>query len=357
MKRFLFLILIGAVSFSLVPAHAGNPDRVGQAGATELLINPWARSAGWNGANMASMIGVESMRFNPAGVIGIPNTEFLFSRTNWLSGADIYINSFGFVQLVGKEKTGAIGVSIMSFDFGDIEITTVDQPEGGLGTYSPQFVNIGISYAHKFSDRIRTGITFRYISEAIPDANATGFCLDAGLQYLTDLGGDEDLKRTSIGISLRNVGTPMRFGGDGLKGRGSYEGSDISMSLSTPADRFELPTLVNISLNQDFYFDAERFHKLTAAFMFTSNSFSHDQFLLGAQYSLKNIIMLRGGMLYEDGLYDKNESMSVFKGPTAGFSVNVPFGKKKNNTFGIDYSYRATYHFSGVHQFGARLIL
>ena len=245
----------------------------------------------------------------------------------------------------------------MSFDFGDIEITTPDQPEGGLGTYSPQFINIGVSYAHKFSDRIRTGITFRYISEAIPDASATGFALDAGIQYLTDIGGDEDLKRTRIGVSLRNVGTPMRFSGDGLKGRGSYEGSDVTMTLSTPSERFELPTQVNIAFSQDFYFDANRFHKLTAAGTFTSNSFSYDQFIIGAQYSLKNIIMLRGGLLYEEDIFDENESMSVFTGPTAGFSVNVPFGKKSKNTFGIDYSYRATQHFSGVHQFGARLIL
>ena len=110
MKRFFSLILITTLALGSIQSFAGNPDRVGQAGATELLINPWARSGGWNGANMAGMIGVEAMRFNPAGVIGIPNTEFLFSRTNWLSGADIYINSFGFVQLVGKEKNRCPGI-------------------------------------------------------------------------------------------------------------------------------------------------------------------------------------------------------------------------------------------------------
>lgn len=34
----LFFLLVSAVSF------AGNPDRQGEAGANQLLINPWARA-------------------------------------------------------------------------------------------------------------------------------------------------------------------------------------------------------------------------------------------------------------------------------------------------------------------------
>ena len=30
----------------------------------------------------------------------------------------------------------------MSMDFGEIEITTVELPDGGLGTYSPKFMNM-----------------------------------------------------------------------------------------------------------------------------------------------------------------------------------------------------------------------
>ena len=62
------------------------------------------------------------------------------------------ISSFGFSQKVGE--SGVLGFSVMSMDFGDIEITTVELPEGGLGTYSPKFMNIGISYAKIFSNSI-----------------------------------------------------------------------------------------------------------------------------------------------------------------------------------------------------------
>ena len=45
-------------------ARAGNPDRQGQAGAAELLMNPWGRSAGLHSMSTSSAVGVEAMRIN-----------------------------------------------------------------------------------------------------------------------------------------------------------------------------------------------------------------------------------------------------------------------------------------------------
>ena len=46
------LVLVSLIAvFSVEAAIAGNDDRRGTAGANELLINPWARSAGWGGVN------------------------------------------------------------------------------------------------------------------------------------------------------------------------------------------------------------------------------------------------------------------------------------------------------------------
>jgi len=359
MKKNLSLVFAIISLFSINNTFAGNPDRIGQAGASELLINPWARSSGWNGANAAEIIGVESMNFNPSGLISIPNTEILFSRTTWLSGSDIYINAFGIAQKIGKDKTSAIGISVTSFDFGDIQITTVQNPEGGLGTFSPQFTNIGLSYAHKFSNRIRTGITLRVVSESIPDAKATGICMDAGLQYIADVTGkDED--KSKFSVSLRNVGTPMQFGGDGLTRRGSFESSpDITLSVDTKSASFDLPTLLNIALSQDFYLDPKHYHKFTAAGSFVSNSFAYDQYSVGVQYSLKNILLLRASMIMEKGVFssDNDQQKNIYTGPAAGFTVNIPFGKNRDKSFAVDYSYRATRYFNGTHCFGARIIL
>ena len=99
----------------------------------------------------------------------------------------------------------------MSLDFGNIEITTVDLPDGGIGTFSPKFMNIGLSYAKTFSNSIYGGFTLRMISEQISDLKAGGVAFDAGIQYVT--GAKDNLK---FGISLKNIGQRMSFSGDGL---------------------------------------------------------------------------------------------------------------------------------------------
>src|SRR6185295_17826099 len=113
---------------------------------------------------------------NVAGLAFTKKTELVFSHTEWLSGTGISFNTFGFSQSLGKNG-GVIGADIMSIDFGDIQITTTDLPEGGLGTYSPQFINFALAYAKVFSNSIYGGLVVRGISESSADANAIGLSL------------------------------------------------------------------------------------------------------------------------------------------------------------------------------------
>ena len=65
-------------------SFAGNEDRAGSAGATELLINPWAKSSSWGSAGISSVNGLEAIFLNVAGLAYANPTEIQFSRTNWL---------------------------------------------------------------------------------------------------------------------------------------------------------------------------------------------------------------------------------------------------------------------------------
>jgi hypothetical protein len=72
--------------------------------------------------------------------------------------------------------------------------------------------------------------------------------------------------------------------------------------------------------------------------------------------------MIRGGMYTEKYIFTKGndnlkaQRMTAFTGPTAGATVEIPVGEKKS-TFGVDYSYRFTNPFGGVHTFGFRINL
>lgn len=353
------LIFFAASLFiGVATAEAGNEDRIGQAGSTELLINPFARSSGWAGANTSMIRGLEAQFSNVAGTAFTKKTELIFAHTNWLGGAGININAFGITQGVGKDKTGTIGLSVMSMNFGDLDVTTVDQPEGNIGTFSPTFTNIGLSYAKEFSNSIYGGIVLRTISQSISDVRSSGVCFDAGVQYIA--GKKENIR---FGISLRNVGPRMKFSGDGLSFRGTIPSTGSSLTVEQRNEAFELPSLLNIG--GAYVFDFNEKNKLNVALNFTSNSFSRDQFQMGAEYAFNKMFMLRAGYMLEmnggaaasaSTGYTTTGRSSALTGPTAGFSVEAPLNKK-GTTISLDYSYRTTNPFAGVHTIGARINL
>jgi hypothetical protein len=345
------MFLSGLLIFPITDLQAGNKDRSGQAGASELLINPWARSSGWGGVNVANTRGLESVFTNIAGTAFTTGTELIFSATDYLKGSDIKIMNFGLTQHVGE--SGALSLSIMSMNFGEIDITTINNPDpadASIGTFSPSLVNISIGYAKAFSNSIYGGFNLKIISETISDMSAQGVAIDAGIQYVT--GEKENVK---FGIALKNVGPTMKFSGDGLSFRGFYDQfSNFSPTFEQRKADFELPATLLIGGAYDFLFAENRF---TLAGSFQSNSFTKDQFILGGEFALKTYLMLRAAYAYEEGISSKADRTSVYTGPSAGVTVQVPLSKEKGTVFSIDYSYRATDPFDGVHTIGARINL
>jgi len=224
----------------------------------------------------------------------------------------------------------------------------VDQPEGGIGTFSPNLLNINMAYAKAFSNSIYGGLNVKIISESIADISAQGIALDAGIQYVT--GVAENIK---FGITLKNIGPTMRFSGDGLSFRGFIPGQSSQFTVEQRSEDFELPSALAIGVAYDFLFDQES--RLTLAGNFQSNSFTKDQFMLGAEYSFREVLLLRAGYTYEDGLLDEAERTNVYTGPSAGITVQVPMNKEAGSVFSVDYSYRTTSPFDGTHNIGVRV--
>lgn len=330
-----------------VQVFGGNKDRSGQAGAPELLINPWARSAGMGLSNPAYTKGTEALFSNVAGISATKKTEINFAHTRWLSSSGIAINAAGLTQKTGESST--LGLAFVAMQAGDILRTTEDMPEG-IGTYTPTFMTIHMAYARTFSEQIQGGATLKIISESIADLSAQGIAMDAGIQYRT---GSTD--QICFGITLKNIGPSLVFTGNGLTFRGVVSGSNNTLTMAQLSERYELPSLLNIGMSYDLAFGES--HQVTLAGGFISNSFTNDQFTFGIDYQFKNYVSLRGGYTYEKGIFDATERTSALLGPSAGFSVDVPFNKEKGSIFSVDYSYRVTHPFDGIHTVGIRMSL
>ena len=382
MNKFLKYIAAVGITFCFHNLMAQGPVRSGQAGFTQLLINGWGQSSGMANSNSAGVAGVESFYQNIAGLGKTNGTDLAFSRTAWLVGTNINISSFGFAQKISE--SGVLGLSVMSFAIGQIPITTVEQPDGGLGTYKPSISNINLGYAYNFGKGISAGLNFKVISESTPDVRTGGVALDAGIQYATNLLGSDakgsDAKYRSdnpaalregdihFGVSIKNLGPDLKYQGDGLATKSNIGGKSFTTTTSQRADRTQLPSLVNIGFAYDFRLDSKEelyWHRLTAAANFTNNSFSSNQTSVGLEYAFKEILMFRTGFDYEKDIFNKDLRRNVYTGISFGTSVQFALGKKienkkyRNNAslIAIDYSYRATNPFGGTHTFGIRIKL
>ena len=347
MKFNRIIITVIALMAWNMQVEAGNPDRQGEAGAYELLMNPWARSSGLHSLSTSFVTGVEAMRINVAGVGRINKTEIIFSNSQYFVGTGLSMNAGGLAQRVGEN--GALGISIMSLDFGDIDVTTVNNPAGTGATFSPSFFNLGVSYTHTFDNKISVGVLVRGVSESIADVSAFAMAMDAGVQYVT---GDRD--EFKFGISLRNIGNKMKFGGEGLADIAEND-EEQQYRFDVQAAGFELPSLLNIGLSYDFY--VAESNRLTAFGNFRANSFLRDELGGGLEYSFKDMFMLRAAYVYNIGQSADGDDAGVYTGLAAGISFDVPVKKDSQTKLGIDYSYRDTNPFSGTHNFGLRISL
>jgi len=333
-----------------VCSFAGNEDRVGSAGASHLLINPWARGSAIGDAGIANMNGLEATFTNIAGLAFTDKTQIKFNYSNWMGSANIGLNSAGFAQRLSESDV--IAISVQSLNYGDIAITTVANPEGNIGYFSPRANIFNVGYAKKFSSTISGGINFKVISENISNLKSSGIAIDAGIRYVT--GDKEQIK---FGIALKNVGPVMRYKGDGLSQQVSYVSTGFIGSLEQRSATYELPSLLSIGGSYDFIFTPE--NKLNLALGFTANSFSKDQFRVGLDYGMiseKMAFNVRAGYVYERDVLSAENRSNALLGPTAGFSLDALVGKSKS-ALGLEYCARFAGIFGIIHTMGLTISL
>jgi hypothetical protein len=269
-----------------------------------------------------------------------------------LYGGNTGLNSGGNVNAFGLAfrmfDRGVMGLGVVTSNVGEIDVTTVESPESINGTYSPTLMNLNVAYAHSFTTSIHGGVNIKIINESTAEINASGFAVDAGIQYVT--GADDELK---FGITLKNWGPAFYYGGNGITFTFANDAGNNTTG-QYPAAEMELPTNLKIGLSYDFLFNSANQY-LTVAFAFTSNAFLKDNYALGLEYGLLDILRLRGGYVYEANIFDDDLRTTASTGLCAGASVNVPLNKKKGDgktSLTIDYAYRTNNNLKGTHVIG-----
>ncbi len=328
-------LLLAFIAVASASAFA-QESRTGTNAAAELLIPVGGRYIGMGGASIASVQGIEAIYWNPAGLNRSNySANAIFSYMRHIS--DINVNFVAVCANFGG--LGTLGFSIKSLDIGDIEVTTEDAPDGTGAVLSPQFLTTGLTYSRALSDRVNVGATLNVISENIDRVGATGFALDAGVQY-SNLGKIDGL---SIGVAVKNIGPAMQYGGTGLNRNSQPLNSDRGPSpYQVVAQKDELPTTLELGLSYALPIGGK--DKLLLTSLFQDNNFQENVGRFGAEYNFHDLFFLRGGYsLSPDTPDDAVGKGAYIYGLTLGAGLHYDF-----TGLGIDinYAYRDLAFFS-----------
>ena len=269
---------------------AGGGKRNATAGAQELLIPITARGLSLSGAYNAGITGLDAIFYNPAGVgVTDASAEAMFSYMNYIADIGFTFAGVG----VNFDSFGSLAFSLRTLSFGDIPVTTVENPYGTGATFSPTYVTVGVTYANALTDRIRVGFTINVVSEQIMRVSASGIGFDAGVQY-NGVAGVEGLK---FGVSIKNLGPSMRFeGSDLLRTATESDSRRGAQRYVIQAAAFELPSQLELGLAYETKF-ADQYRAVFST-TFQNNNFSHDEYRFAAEFSYNETFFLRGGYTY-----------------------------------------------------------
>jgi hypothetical protein len=319
-------------------------SRMGTASSTQLQIAQGAQYLSGGGA-ASNAVGMDAVYWNPAGLSrSANNVDAIFSYRTYI--ADITNNYFGVAG--GFGNLGKLAISVRTFNIGEIDETTVYQPDGTGQVFTPQFMIVGGTISKALTDRTSVGATANWVSESFGRVSASSMAFDLGVQYRSLM----NIDNLNVGFVLKNFGQPMTYDGEGL---GIWaEGSDTDRPeeyYKVDAASFDLPYVMDMSLS---YVLAG----VNLGGTYTSNYYATDEIRLLASYDL-GLGIVRAGYQQSFSAKDMDDASSSwdYKNPFDGISFggSLNLGSLIGGNMSIDYAYVPTEYFDDNQVFAIRV--
>ena len=335
MKNIITIIFISLILPQLFAQEfKSDVSKKGTTAAAFLSIGQSARAIGMGSAYVGAVNDVSSIYWNPAGLTKTQGVNVLFDYTMWI--ADIKYSYLAASYSLGD--LGTVGFSFTGSNIGEMNVTTIEKPEGTGETFSAAETAISLAYAIQLTENFSIGISPKFIYESIWRMSANAFAIDLGVQYVTPF--DDAI----LAMSISNFGTSMQLLGTSnlvlhdLDIDNSGNNGDIPAYLETESWALPLTFRVGVAYSPI----RTEMHKLMLAVDALHPSDNYESINLGAEYSYNNYVFLRGG--YKSlFLEDSEESLSL------GFGVKQLL--VGNVALMIDYAYQDFGRFSDIQKF------
>jgi len=263
----------------------GQTTKVSTAGGQFLKVPIGARGMGMAGAYGSVADDLSALYWNPAGIADIKTIATEISYLQWFA---TYSHSFAAASFPLSQDY-VVAINATSFSSGDIQITTIENPEGLSAKYTVSDLSLGLTFSGYLTDQFSFGITAKYINNSIYNLSSNGFAFDIGTLYNTGIYG------IKIGFSIHNLGGETQYEGQSLR----TIKKTIEQLNSAPVDMamiaypYSYPLIFRASVSSELYNQDD--HKVIGAFDFNTFSDVPEQFSIGAEYSYADFVALRAG--------------------------------------------------------------
>ena len=190
--------------------RAEDASFVGVRAAEFLTIPVGARGIGMGSAFSAVADDISSIWWNPAGLGFLEQREVMVTMVDYTM--DLTYSYAGFATPIG-DGSAVVGGFIGYLDMPDMEITTIQNPEGTGSFFNAYDFQMGGSLAYNLSDRFTGGFNLKYVHQDMwGNIGGSAFAIDAGAIYHTELAN----KEIRFSFAIQNLGTNITMSGPKL---------------------------------------------------------------------------------------------------------------------------------------------
>jgi hypothetical protein len=306
----LLFLLVNSTSGTNHTVHTSaffDRDEPGATAANFLKIGIGAKAKGMGGAFVGLADDPSAIYWNPAGLSQLDYPQVMFVHNQWAQ--DIRYEYVGCALSIDPKNT--VAAAVMFLHMG--EILGYDENDEPTSFFSAYDAAMLLGYSRKLSSHLSMGWTIKGILEKLEDQKAQAAAFDMGLFY--------DSRILSFGLSLRNLGTKLKF----------------------IERRHPLPTELEVGITLKVL-DSHLLLSTDIDFLTNSSAvFQH-----GIEYNFQNVLFIRSGVEYKI----QNQSSPSSTSPAVGGGLRI-------SNFQFDYTYSSVkflgdlHHFSLIYIFGS----
>lgn len=311
-----------------------NVSKRGTTAAPFLIISQGSRASSMGSAFVAVADDPSALFWNPAGIARMEQNGFMVDRTEWI--ADLAYNYIAGSLNLGN--FGALGISFITSDYGEMDVRTIAEPDGTGETFSVSDAAFSVAWAFSLTENFSIGFNPKVIYQSISKMSDYSFALDFGILYNTPFQG------VTLGMSISNFGSKMSLAGntatilydpdDGTTGNNDRIPGQLDM------ESWDLPLTFRVGISYEA-FRTEN-HQLRFAVDALHPNNNYESVNVGGEYGFNDFLFLRGG--YKSlFLEDTEESFTIGGGIKQRLMGNIAIS--------IDYSYSDFGIFQEVQKF------